>query len=288
MTRALRLGAKLPHSGSLALRRGPAAMAALIEEAGFDSLWVSDHIVFPHETASRYPFAADGRPTWPLDDPYLEPLVVLGAVAAATRRVTIGTSVLIAPMRNPVLLAKQAATIDAMSGGRLVLGVGVGWLREEFDALDAEFDVRGEVLDEWLTIARACWSGSAGPFAGKHYRLPGPIYCRPAPANGIPVLVGGMSRHALRRAAAAQGWLGQYALEALSEREVAEAAASVRHEKGDRQVVVRITGAAARMDALAPRLRALAEAGATEVIVDVDWTDDGGPARAAAILKEER
>src|SRR4029077_1015710 len=145
--------------------------------------------------------------TWPLDDPYLEPMVVLGAAAAATTRISIGTSVMIAPMRHPVLMAKQAATIDALSGGRLVLGVGVGWLREEFEALGADFDARGEVLDEWIAIARACWTGSAGPFEGKHYRLPGPIYCRPAPSGGIPLLVGGMSRQALRRASVAGGWL---------------------------------------------------------------------------------
>jgi probable F420-dependent oxidoreductase len=257
-------------------------MAAMLEDAGFDSLWVSDHIVFPHETTSRYPFSADGRVTWPLDDAYLEPLVVLGAVAAATTRISIGTSVLIAPMRNPVLLAKQAATIDALSGGRLVLGVGVGWLREEFEALGADFEARGEVLDEWITIARACWSGAAGPFEGKHYRLPGPIYTRPA--AGIPLLVGGMSRHALRRAAAADGWLGQYALDTMSERDIAAAVGAMGSDT--LRVVVRITGAATRLDALAPRLGALANAGVTEVIVDVDWSDDGGPARAAAILKE--
>lgn len=285
MTPALRLGAKLPHSGELAMRRSPARMAEMLEEAGFDSLWVSDHIVFPHETTSRYPFAADGRPTWPMGDPYLEPFVVLGAAAAVTSRISLGTSVLIAPMRNPVLLAKQAATIDALSGGRLVLGVGVGWLREEFEALDADFAARGEALDEWIAIARACWTGSAGPFEGKHYRLPGPIYSRPAPATGIPVLVGGMSRHALRRATAAEGWLGQYALDTLSERDVAAVVGVMG--SGKLQVVVRITGAATRLDALAPRLKALADAGVTEVIVDVDWSDDGGPARAAAILKEE-
>jgi len=295
VNRQLRLGAKLPHSGDLAMRRGPAGMAAILEEAGFDSVWVSDHIVFPHVAESRYPFAADGKVTWPLDTPYLEPLVVLGAVTAATRRVTIGTSVLIAPMRNPVLLAKQAASIDAMSGGRLVLGVGVGWLREEFEALDAEFEARGEVLDEWLAIARACWTGAAGPFEGRHYRLPGPIHCLPAPAGGIPVLIGGMSRHALRRAAAADGWLGQYALETMSERDVGAAVDVIRHEGersgrkpgelGELQVVVRITGAANHMEVLSPRLSALAEAGATEVIVDVDWSDDAGPARSLEKLR---
>jgi probable F420-dependent oxidoreductase len=268
------------------MRLGPARMAETLEEAGFDSLWVSDHIVFPHETTSRYPFSADGRVTWPLDDAYLEPLVVLGAVAAATKRISIGTSVLIAPMRNPVLLAKQAATIDALSGGRLVLGVGAGWLREEFEALGADFVARGEVLDEWITIARACWSGSAGPFEGKHYRLPAPIYCRPAPRGGIPLLVGGMSRHALRRAAAADGWLGQYALDTMSERDIAAVVGLLGSEK--KRVVVRITGAAGRLAALAERCDALADAGVTEVIVDVDWTEDGGPARAAAMLKEEK
>jgi len=283
VTKPLRIGAKLPHTGDLAMRLGPARMAARLEEADFDSLWVSYHIVFPHETTSRYPFSADGRVTWPLDDAYLEPLVVLGAPAAATNRISLGTSVVIAPMRNPVLLAKQAATVDAIAGGRLVLGVGAGWLREEFEALDADFEARGEVLDEWISIARACWAGSAGPFQGKHYTLPGPIYCRPAPAGGIPILVGGMSRHALRRAAAADGWLGQYALETMSERDIAAAIAVMG--SGERLVVMRITGAAGRLDALAQRLGPLAEAGVTEVIVDVDWSDDGGPARAAETLR---
>ena len=282
MINRIRIGAKLPHTGELAMRWGPARMAAMLEAAGFDSLWVSDHVVFPHQTTSRYPFAADGRVTWPLDDPYLEPLIVLGAAAAATSRISLGTSVVIAPMRNPVLLAKQAATIDALSGGRLVLGVGAGWLREEFEALNADFDARGEVLDEWIQIARACWSGSAGPFEGKHYRLPGPIYCRPVPAAGIPVLVGGMSRRALRRAAAWDGWLGQYALDSLSEREVADALGA---EPAFKHVVVRITGAAGRLEALASRLGGLAVAGVTEVIVDVDWSDDGGPGRAAEMLR---
>lgn len=269
------------------MRRGPARMAADLDAAGFDSIWVSDHVVFPHETASHYPFAADGRPTWPFSDPYLEPLVVLGAVAASTSRAEIGTSVLIAPMRNPVLMAKQAATIDVLSGGRLVLGVGVGWLREEFEALDADFDARGDVLDEWIQIARDCWTGSAGPFDGRHYRLPAAIYCEPAPAHPIPVLVGGMSRRALRRAAQAGGWLGQYALEAMSERDVAAAIAVMRGEGAGpgARAVIRVTGAAGKAEALATRLGPLSDAGATEVIVDVDWTGEGNPARAFETLR---
>ncbi len=290
MTTTLRIGAKLPHSGELAMRRGPARMAAVLEDAGFDSVWVSDHIVFPHETKSRYPFAADGKVTWALDDPYLEPMVVLGAVTAATTRVGIGTSVVIAPMRNPVLLAKQAACIDVMSGGRLVLGVGAGWLREEFEALDADFEHRGAVLDEWMEIARECWTGSAGPHDGAHYRIPTKVHCLPRPAGALPMVVGGMSRHALRRAGTvADGWLAQYALETMSERDVKASVDVMRHEAEqagktgaelDRlRVVLRITGAAGRADTLAARLPRLADAGVTDVIVDVDWSDDGGAAR---------
>ena len=284
----MKLGAKLPHSGALAMRRAPAEMAAELEAAGFDSIWVSDHIVFPVETSSRYPFSADGKVTWSFEDPYLEPMVVLAAVTATTKRAALGTSVSIAPMRNPVLLAKQAASIDAMSGGRLVLGVGAGWLREEFEALDADFENRGAVLDEWIEIARACWSGLAGPHHGKHYSIPVAIHCLPKPEGAMPVLIGGMSRHALRRAGAvADGWLGQFALDTLSESEIGGAVDTIRREAenagrqgADTRVVIRITGAATKPDAVATRLRTLGEAGATEVIVDVDWNEDGGPARA--------
>ena len=275
------------------MRVAPALMAAELEDAGFDSIWVSDHIVFPVETTSRYPFAADGRPTWPFESPYLEPMVVLGAVTAATKRAAIGTSVTIAPMRNPVLLAKQAASIDVMSGGRLVLGVGAGWLREEFEALDADFEHRGAVLAEWIEIARACWSGRAGPHNGKHYSIPAAIHVLPRPAGPLPILVGGMSRHALRRAGAvADGWLGQFAIESLSEREVENAVAAIRREaeaagrSAEPRVVIRITGAANAPEAVASRLRSLAGAGATEVIVDVDWNEADGPARAFRALSE--
>ncbi len=287
----MRIGAKLPHSGKIAMRVAPAIMAAELEDAGFDSIWVSDHIVFPVETTSRYPFAADGRPTWPFDSPYLEPMVVLGAITATTRRAAIGTSVTIAPMRNPVLLAKQAASVDVMSGGRLVLGVGAGWLREEFEALDADFEHRGAVLDEWIEIARACWSGRAGPHRGKHYSIPTAIHTLPRPAGPLPILVGGMSRHALRRAGAvADGWLGQFALDSLSERDVEAAVGTIRREaeaagrNGEPRIVIRITGAANVQEQVASRLRALAGAGATEVIVDVDWSEPGGPARAFEAL----
>ena len=286
---SLRLGAKLPHSGPLPARLGLGAMAARLEAAGFDSIWVSDHVVFPSEVRSRYPFAPDGRVTWPLDVDYVEPLIALAAAGAATSRVELGTSVLIVPMRNPVVFAKQAASIDFLAHGRLVLGVGAGWLREEFEALGADFEHRGEVLDEWLDIARRCWTGTAGPFAGRFYSLPEQVYCRPAPAEPIPVLIGGMSRAALERAGrSADGWLAQFALDDLPAETVADGLATMRGAASGRRdfrVAVRVTGADRRLGELAPRLSELEAAGASDVIVDVDWSHDDGPARAADSLR---
>jgi len=296
VSKTLRFGAKVPNSGALPFRLGGARMAATLETAGFDSIWTSDHVVFPHEVRSRYPFAADGRITWPVDVDYLEPVVALSAMTSTTANAELGTSVLILPMRNPIMFAKQAACIDAISSGRLVLGVGAGWLREEFEALNADFDARGAVLDEWLSIARRCWTGSIEPFEGRYYRLAEAIHCRPTPARHVPVLIGGMSRHAQERAGrVAEGWLAQYSLETLSERGIADGLAVLREagakagrpaaELDGFRIVVRVTGADHKLDVLAIRLESLAAAGATEVVVDVDWDDDGGPARSFDVLR---
>jgi probable F420-dependent oxidoreductase len=294
--RPIRLGAKVPNSGAMAFRLGAARMARTLEEAGFDSVWTSDHVVFPHEVRSRYPFAADGKITWPVDVDYLEPVVALSAMTSTTSKAELGTSVLILPMRNPIMFAKQAACVDAISGGRLVLGVGVGWLREEFEALGADFDARGAVLDEWLSIVRRCWTGTVEPFEGRHYRLAEAIYCRPTPARRVPVLIGGMSPRAQQRAGRiADGWLAQYSLEDLSESSIAAGLAAVRKAGAETgrpraeldgfRIVVRVTGADRKLGKLASRLGSLAAAGATELVVDVDWDDERGPARSLDTLR---
>lgn len=292
----LRVGAKLPHTGPLPARYGLARMAAVLEEAGFDSIWVSDHVVFPHEVSSHYPFAADGRVTWPLDVDYLEPIVALSAITSTTSRVELGTSVLILPMRNPVMFAKQAACIDVLSGGRLVVGVGAGWLREEFEALGADYRSRGAVLDEWLDIARRCWTGSVEPFEGRFYRLPEAIYCRPTPVRRPPVLIGGMSHHALERAGhVGDGWLAQYALDELSESSIQAGAEVIRGaalragrpeaDVAGFRIVVRVTGAERKLPMVADRLSSLAKAGVTDLIVDVGWEDEEGPSRSFGALR---
>lgn len=278
----MRVGAKVPNSGPLPARIGIPAMARALEAAGFESLWVSDHIVMPASIGSRYPFAADGRATWSPETPYLDALVALALIAAATERATIGTAVLVLPLRNPVELAKQAASIDVASGGRLTLGVGAGWLREEFEALNVPFEDRGARLEEWIALARACWTGRPPAARSGRYSLPDGVLCLPTPAHEVPVLVGGHSQAALGRAGRiGDGWLGQQALPGLDpavlarEVETVRAAAAAAGRDPDAlRVVLRVVEAAGRSAELAARLPELAAAGVHEIVVDVTWDGD--------------
>jgi probable F420-dependent oxidoreductase len=179
-------------------------VAVAAEHLGFDSVWVHDHIVMPAEIDSRYPYNESGVAGFAWRQDIYDPLAMLGAVAAATRRVEIGTSVLIVPYRNPLVLAKMLATVDQLAQGRLRLGVGVGWMREEFEALGIGdwYPVRGRVTDEWLAICKALWS-SEGPvsFSGRFASFD-EVGFRPQPFNGhIPLWVGGWGEVAARRVA---------------------------------------------------------------------------------------
>jgi probable F420-dependent oxidoreductase len=271
----VRIGAKVPNSGPLPTEVGIAEMARTLEQAGFESLWVSDHVVLPEVIGSRYPFAADGRATWSTSTPYFEAVVALALIAASTERATFGTAVLVLPLRNPVILAKQLASLDVVSGGRLALGVGAGWLAEEFAALGVDFDRRGSRFEESIEMLRRTWTG----------RLPDDVLSLPTPAHDIPVLVGGHAKPALRRAGSmGDGWLAQQSLDAIDTSEIEGARATIdssaRAEGRDPavlQVVLRIVDTAGRSDELARRLPELAAAGVDEVIVDVDWAD-GDPA----------
>lgn len=252
-------------------------MAAELESAGFESLWVSDHIVLPSEIGSRYPFADDGRATWATDTPYFDALIALALIAEATERATIGTAVLVLPLRAPVVFAKQAASIDVASGGRLRLGVGAGWLEEEFDALDVPFAGRGKRLDEWISLIRDCWTGTPGPHESELYRLPADVLCLPTPAHRVPFLIGGHSPAALRRAGRiGDGWFAQQSLPALDPEELARAVAAMRaaateagRDDGSLEVVLRIVEASGLSEELAARLPELAAAGVGEIVVDV-------------------
>jgi probable F420-dependent oxidoreductase len=289
----MKIGAKVPNSGPLPERLGIGAMAAELEAAGFESLWVSDHIVLPAAIESRYPFAADGRATWATDTPYFDALIALALIAQATERAAIGTAVLVLPLRQPVVFAKQAASIDVASGGRLRLGVGAGWLEEEFDALNVPFERRGRRLEEWISLTRACWTGAPAPSQSELYDLPRGVLCLPTPAHDVPLLIGGHSRVALRRAGrVGDGWLAQQALPALAPDELEgpidvmrAAAVEAGRDPASLQVVLRIVEAAGRSDELAPRLAELVAAGVDEIIVDVSL-ENGEAAGVYARLRE--
>jgi probable F420-dependent oxidoreductase len=202
----MRVGVTLPNYGPLASGENLIRLAQLAEALGFDSVWVADHLVVPVETASIYPFDARDAPTPAKLDglvEFYEPLVTLAYLAAATTRVRLGVSVYVLPYRNPVVTAKLVATLDALSGGRVIFGVGVGWLREEFTAVGADARVRGRVTDEYLEVCRRLWRDDVAEFAGDHYHLPavrtGP---KPAQRPWPPIWVGGNSAAARRRAVA--------------------------------------------------------------------------------------
>ena len=168
---------------------------------GFDSVWVGDHIVIPRQIASAYPYSPTGTPPFRPDEPALEPLTLLSYLAGCTSRVQLGVSVLIVPHRNPLYAAKALSTLDALSGGRVICGVGSGWMREEFDALGLNFARRGDETDEWVRIFKACWLESEPEYHGQLYAFskvkfePKPVQ-KPHP----PIWVGGNSRRAMRRA----------------------------------------------------------------------------------------
>ncbi len=251
-----------------------AARAA--ERMGFDSVWMSDHVVMVEGAASPYPFAADAKITWPEDAPMFDCLIALAAAGAATSRIELGTCVLIAPQRNPIVLAKQAATLDVLTGGRFTLGVGAGWLAEEFRALEAPFAGRGERLDEWIAIFRDCWTGRPRAHDYRHWSVPPGVLCYPTPVHEVPVLVGGMSRAALRRTGRlADGWMAfQYTYEVDPE-EIAEGRRIIEDEVAavGRPPLVRMAmQSPGPAEPLAERLVDLAAAGLTDVVISVDWS----------------
>jgi probable F420-dependent oxidoreductase len=197
-------GFSLPGRGPLAQPDVMLALAAKADALGYASLFVTDHVVLPASAArSVYPYSPTGRFPGGAEQDYLEPLATLGHLAHATKRARLGTSVLVVPYRNPLLVAKMLATIDVLSHGRVILGAGVGWLAEEFEALAApSFAERGHVTDDYLRLMRAAWTTDPVTFESRHYRVKD-VHVLPKPVQraGIPVWIGGHTDGALRRVA---------------------------------------------------------------------------------------
>jgi probable F420-dependent oxidoreductase len=198
--RFVRFGVHLAASGPGANAERIGRLSIEAEAMGFDSVWVGDHVVMPELSRSAYPYGDPGSFTVEGARTFYEPIVTLAWVAARTSHIRLGISVLVLPQRNPLLTAKQLATLDDLSGGRLDLGVGVGWMREEFEALHARFHSRGEATDTAIRLMRRLWSGEPVRSTDPLYRFR-EVSSRPVPAQGtgIPIWVGGHSQRALRR-----------------------------------------------------------------------------------------
>lgn len=186
------------------------AVASTADGCGFATLWAGEHVVMVDRSTSRYPYSEDGRIAVAAQADWLDPMVTLSFAAAASSRVRIATGVLLLPEHNPVVVAKQAASLDRLSGGRLTLGVGVGWSREEFAALGVPFERRAARTAEYVAAMRTLWRDDVASFDGTFARFAGiRVNPRPVRDRRIPVVVGGNSDAALRRAAAwGDGWYG--------------------------------------------------------------------------------
>jgi probable F420-dependent oxidoreductase len=211
----MRFGIHLPQYGRAASAEGIAAAARRAEELGFDDLWVSDHVIQP---------AAQGYPS-----PYLyDPLLTLAWAAASTTRIGLGTSVLVASQYHPLWLANATASLDALSGGRLTLAIGVGWSADEFAALGQDFHTRGRRTGEILDVLAACWGTDPSSYHGTYYDFDD-LRVLPKPAHHIDIWIGGGSEAAYRRAERATG----FHLIGLKPDTVAEPVARLRREHPD-------------------------------------------------------
>ena len=198
----MKFGIMFANTGQAAIDGSVAAdLARSAEKSGFESIWTVEHVVVPSGYASTYPYDESGKMGGGQEDfDITDPLVWLSYVAAATESIRLATGILILPQRNPVVLAKAVATLDRLSGGRMMLGVGVGWLEEEFDALGVPFARRGARTDDSIRALRSLWSEDCSTYDGDFVAFRN-VYSRPQPETGsVPIVVGGHSDAAARRA----------------------------------------------------------------------------------------
>lgn len=188
-------------TGPFASAEGAAAIATSADECGIESIWSVEHAVIPDGYQSKYPYSEDGKIPGAVDADIPDPLIWLAYAAGITEHVRLATGILIVPQRNPVVLAKECATLDKLSNGRFDLGIGVGWLEEEFTTLGLPFDDRGPRTDDYIAAMRALWTQDRAAHDGPFASFSGAIQ-RPQPVQegGVPIVVGGHSRAAARRA----------------------------------------------------------------------------------------
>jgi len=223
----MEFGLHLPNAGPFANGPDIIRVAQEAENLGYHSVWLFDHLFTPTSLESKYPYSPDGSYPMMPEFPFYDPVAVMGTLATATQRVKFGVRVLIATYRHPVVLAKELATTDAIAGGRMILGVGAGWMAEEFDAVDIPMAERFARLDEHIALMREAWQKGTVAHEGRFYS-----HCEagfgphpPQPGNTIPIIVGGHGDAALRRAAR---WGDGWAVSAAGDKLAADPQGAVR------------------------------------------------------------
>jgi probable F420-dependent oxidoreductase len=286
----MRLSVNVPNFGDLPESLGLGTMAREAEAAGADGIWLADHLLLVDEVMSGYPYEPGGIFPRPAIFPFYESLASCAYLAAATERCRIGIGVLVLPQRNVLEVAKAAATIDRLSGGRFALGVGSGWNRLEMEALGYSSGNRGERMDEMLQVLRDCWDGAPSAFAGRQISVRDGVMLFPTPArqSGVPLLVGGMGEVSVRRAAAyGDGWLAIDFVERLNadalRLQVAQVSAlRTGHGKAPLELVLKLHAEPLSAAGLPAAVAAVAKLGFDEVVIDVPWVQ--GIDRACEVL----
>jgi probable F420-dependent oxidoreductase len=223
----MKFGVCLPNYGPAASAAAIGQIAQAAEAAGYASVWATDHILVPEKHGQPY-----GQ--------VIEAFITLGYLAGVTQNLTLATSILVLPQRDPLLVARQAAAIDQLSGGRVILGVGVGWIEEEFRFLRTDFRQRGHIINEWIQVLRTLWSEARPTFQGNWIDFENTVFePKPVQSNGPPIYIGGESDAAIRRAAMlGDGWHPG----SLESAALASSVAKLREWAGGRSVVVSLRG----------------------------------------------
>jgi probable F420-dependent oxidoreductase len=284
----VRVGLFLPTLSPIATPDFLIAYGEAAEEAGFAEVWLGEHVVFVDEYESRYPYADDGRLGLPGDTGMLELFTTLSFLAGATRRIRLGTAVCLVPQRNPVYTAKEVSTADWLSGGRVDFGIGIGWLREEFAALDVPFARRADRTRDYVGVMRSCWRDEVSTYEGEYYSLPAcRMYPKPVQQPNPPIYVGGETDAALRRVAAfGDGWHGFNHLPdsaGASVRRLEEFLAEEGRSRADIDVII-----GAYLQPVQPsHLPAYRDAGVDQLVLNAFAADAPGVRDAIAALGEQ-
>ncbi len=276
-------GVTLPHLGHIATRDALIEFSTAVDDLGFNSGWASDHVCWPAELVSQYPYSDDGSFPAPPKTGWLDPIGTLQFVAAVTQNLRLGFSVLILPYRPPVETAKRLVTIDVLSGGRLILGVGVGWMREEAEVLGMPWDRRGKRSDEQLEVFRTLFSEDDPSYDGEFYSFPS-VGFEPKPVQRpVPVWVGGNSAAAYRRVAqfghgfhaafetlddVASGWAAVGEQCDAAGRDLSEITLSLRYYLDPAEVMKPAVSVAGSTEKMIDSVGGVAETGVTHLVLD--------------------